>query len=268
MKVSLITVCYNAEKTIADAMESVALQQGSGIGDQGSGLEIEYIVVDGGSTDGTVEEVKRNSEKVKSKAGFTFKWVSEKDRGLYDALNKGIRMATGDVIGILNADDVLAEDDTLAQIAAAFKDPNIDGTYADIRFVRELGGKTVRYCSGRWFRPWMFRFAVLPAHPSIYLRRECFEKYGLYSLDYRICADFEMMLRLFWKHRIRTKYLPICTTVMRMGGLSTAGFRSNMEINREDLRAIRAHGYWSCMPLILCKYFFKIWGFVFRGGRA
>ena len=264
MKVSIITVCYNAERTIADAMASVASQQGSGIGDQGSGLEIEYIVVDGGSTDGTVEEVKRNSEKVKSKAGFTFKWVSEKDRGLYDALNKGIRMATGDVIGILNADDVLAEDDTLVKIAAAFEDPNIDGTYADIRFVRELGGKTVRYCSGRWFRPWIFRFAVLPAHPSIYLRRECFEKYGLYSLDYRICADFEMMLRLFWKHQIRTKYLPICTTVMRMGGLSTAGFRSNMEINREDLRALRAHGYWSCMPLILCKYFFKIWGFVFR----
>ena len=266
MKISLITVCYNAEKTIADAMASVAAQQGSGIGDQGSGVEIEYIVVDGGSTDGTVREIKNYELRIanEKRCGFTFRWLSEKDNGLYDAMNKGIRMATGDVVGILNADDVLAEDDTLAKIAAAFEDPEIDGTYADIRFVRELGGKTVRYCSGRWFQPWMFRFAVLPAHPSIYLRRSCFEKYGLYSLDYRICADFEMMLRLFWKHRIRTKYLPICTTVMRMGGLSTGGFKSNLAINREDLRAIRAHGYWSCMPLILCKYFFKIWGFVFR----
>lgn len=268
MKISLITVCYNAEKTIADAMASVASQQVEKRG--GQRIEIEQIVVDGGSTDGTVREIEDFAKKMEKRGGggqrgdYSFRWLSEKDRGLYDALNKGIRMATGDVVGILNADDVLAEDDTLAKIAAAFGDPEIDGTYADIRFVRELGGKTVRYCSGRWFRPWMFRFAVLPAHPSIYLRRSCFEKFGLYSLDYRICADFEMMLRLFWKHRIRTKYLPICTTVMRMGGLSTAGFRSNMEINREDLRAIRAHGYWSCMPLILCKYLFKIWGFVFR----
>ena len=233
-------------------------------GMKGPGVEIEHIVVDGGSTDGTVEEVKRNSEKVKSKVGFVFRWVSERDNGLYDAMNKGIRMATGDVVGILNADDVLAEDDTLAKIAVAFEDPEIDGTYADIRFVRELGGKTVRYCSGRWFRPWMFRFAVLPAHPSIYLRRSCFEKYGLYSLDYRICADFELMLRFIWKHCIRTRYLPLCTTVMRAGGLSTAGWRSNLRINREDLRALKAHGFWSCLPLVYLKYLFKVWGFVFR----
>lgn len=110
----------------------------------------------------------------------------------------------------------------------------------------------------------MFRFATMPAHPSIFVRRECFEKYGGYSLDYRICADFEMMLRLFWKHRIRTKYLPLCTTVMRMGGASTGGLRSNVEINREDLRALRANGYWSCLPLIYLKYLFKIWGYVFR----
>ena len=189
----------------------------------------------------------------------------EPDQGQADALNKGFAKAKGEWLFWLNADDVLAEDDTLAKIAAAFEDPEIDGTYADIRFVRELGGKTVRYCSGRWFRPWMFRFAVLPAHPSVFIRRECFGKYGLYSLDYRICADFEMMLRLFWKHRIRTKYLPICTTVMRMGGLSTAGWRSNLRINREDLRALRAHGCWSCLPLLYSRYLLKIWGFIFRG---
>ena len=136
MKISLITVCYNAEKTIADAMESVLTQRH---GD----TEIEYVVVDGGSTDGTVEIIKKfereglGQRSRSTMEGFSFKWVSEKDRGMYDALNKGIKMATGDVIGILNADDVLAEENTLAKIAAAFADPTIDGTYSDIRFVRD-----------------------------------------------------------------------------------------------------------------------------------
>ena len=274
MRISIITVCYNAAKTIRDTCESVLSQvEGSGIGDQRSGVEIEHIVVDGGSTDGTVEIIKQ-FHSTPTPSTYTFRWLSEKDNGLYDAMNKGIRMATGDVVGILNADDVFDGENVLARVASAFRDQGpgtgdqIDGCYADVRFVRELGGKTVRYCSGKWFRPWMFRFAVLPAHPSIYLRRSCFEKFGLYSLDYRICADFEMMLRLFWKHRIRTKYLPICTTVMRTGGLSTAGWRSNLRINREDLRALRAHGCWSCLPLVYLKYLFKIWGFVFRGGSG
>ena len=257
MKISIITVCYNAAKTIRDTCESVAAQRG---------VEIEHIVVDGGSADGTVREITNCELRIanEKRRGFTFKWLSERDEGLYDAMNKGIRMATGDVVGILNADDVLAEDDTLAKIAAAFGDPEIEGTYADIRFVRELGGKTVRYCSGRWFRPWMFRFAVMPAHPSVFIRRERFERYGFYSADYRICADFELLLRFIWKHRIRTRYLPLCTTVMRTGGLSTAGWRSNLRINCEDLRALKAHGCWSCLPLIYLKYLFKIWGFVFR----
>ena len=270
MKVSIITVCYNVEKTIADAMESVALQR-TQVKVEGEGeqrIEIEYIVVDGGSTDGTVDEVKRKSEKVKSKDGFSFKWVSEKDRGMYDALNKGMRMATGEVIGILNADDVLAEDDVLARIVRLFdcSDCSIDGCYGDIRFVRELGGKTVRYCSGKWFRPWMFRFGTQTAHPSTFFRKECFEKWGEYSLDYGMYGDFELLCRFIWKHRARMKYLPICTTVMRMGGASTNGWRTTLKINRSDLRALKANGCWSCLPLLYLKYFFKIWGFVGRKG--
>ena len=155
----------------------------------------------------------------------------------------------------------------------------IDALYADIRFVtrqdaaspsREAVGdlrnaKTVRYCSAAKWRPWMFRFAAMVPHPSFYVRRECFERLGGYSLDYRICADFELELRYLYLAKLKAVYLPECVVVMRMGGMSTAGWRSNVLINREDLRALRSHGIWSCLPLIYLKYLFKIWGFVFRG---
>ena len=122
---------------------------------------------------------------------------------------------------------------------------------------------TVRYCSAKHWRPWMFRFAAMVPHPSFYVRRECFERLGGYSLDYRICADFELELRFLGIAKLRSRYLSECVVVMRMGGASTAGWRSNVEINKEDLRALRSHGIWSCLPLIYLKYLFKIWGFVF-----
>ena len=266
MKISLITVCYNAEKTIADAMASVLTQRH---GD----TEIEYIVVDGGSTDGTVREIMNYELRIanEKRCGFTFQWVSEKDRGMYDALNKGIRMATGDVIGILNADDVIAEENTLTRIASVFREEGrgkrerIDGCYADIRFVKELGGPTVRYCSGKWFRPWMFRFGTQTAHPSTFFRKECFAKWGAYSLDYGMYGDFELLCRFIWKNKARMKYLPICTTVMRMGGASTNGWRTTLKINRSDLRALKANGCWSCLPFLYLRYLLKIWGFISRG---
>jgi glycosyltransferase involved in cell wall biosynthesis len=210
---------------------------------------------------------------------------------MYDAINKGIKIATGDVVGILNADDVLAADDTLARIAAAFdsskqatlntqllRSPTlphdsstIDCVYADIRFVKDAASlgdlrsaKTVRYCSAKRFRPWMFRFAVMVPHPSFYARRECFDRYGDYSLDYRICADFDLVLRFLGIAKLRSAYLPECVVLMRMGGASTAGWKSNIEINREDLRALKSHGIWSSLLLIYIKYIFKIWGFVFK----
>ena len=281
MKISLITACYNSAKTIKTAIDSVLSQKG---------VEIEYIVVDGGSKDGTVDLLKSYEPKFNGR----MRWISEPDKGMYDAINKGIKMATGDVIGILNADDVLATDDTLAHIAEQFShkeqerqeivenrsdlistvsnNKRIDALYADIRFVREgetvealRGARTVRYCSAAKWRPWMFRFAAMVPHPSFYVRRECFERLGGYSLDYRICADFELELRYLYFAKLRAAYFPECVVVMRMGGMSTAGWRSNVLINREDLRALRANGIWSCLPLIYLKYLFKIWGFVFRG---
>ena len=282
MKITLITACYNSAETIGTAIESVLSQKG---------VDVEYIVVDGGSKDGTVDIIKEYADKTLNSQlltpNFTFRWLSESDKGMYDAINKGIKMATGDIIGILNADDVLATDDTLARIAAAFQpskqtthhsptpslldSSTIDCVYADIRFVREgesvealRKAKSVRYCSAAKWRPWMFRFAAMVPHPSFYVRRECFERLGGYSLDYRICADFELELRYLYLAKLKAAYLPECVVVMRMGGVSTAGWRSNMEINREDLRALRSHGIWSCLPLIYLKYLFKIWGFVFK----
>ena len=280
MKVSLITACYNSAGTIRTCMESVLAQKG---------VDVEYIVVDGGSKDGTVDLVKSYEPKFNGRV----RWISEPDKGMYDAINKGVKMATGDVVGILNADDVLAGDDTLAHIAELFsrvkgqvltqrrrgtetqredEQGDVECVYADIRFVKEgetvealRGAKTVRYCSAKRWRPWMFRFAAMVPHPSFYVRRECFERLGGYSLDYRICADFELELRYLGLAKLRAAYLPECVVIMRMGGMSTSGWRSNLVINREDLRALRAHGVWSCMPLIYLKYLFKVWGFVFRG---
>ena len=283
MKVTLITVCFNSATTLSMAIDSVLSQKG---------VDIEYIIVDGGSKDGTVEIIKEYAEKTLNSQlltpNFTFRWLSEIDQGMYDAINKGIKMATGDVVGILNADDILASDDTLAHIVAHFEERQtvenrsdlistvsnnkcIDALYADIRFVKEgdsvealRTARTVRYCSAKRWRPWMFRFAAMVPHPSFYVRRECFERLGGYSLDYRICADFELELRYLYLAKLKAAYLPECVVVMRMGGMSTAGWRSNIVINREDLRALRSHGIWSCMPLIYIKYLFKIWGFVFR----
>jgi glycosyltransferase involved in cell wall biosynthesis len=277
MKISLITACYNSATTIRSCIDSVLEQQG---------IDLEYIVVDGGSKDGTVDIIKECS--TRSACSTWFKYISEPDRGMYDAINKGIKMATGDVVGILNADDILAADNTLATIAEVFSRKERKGrkeegsgesarsevecVYADIRFVKsgdsveELrNAKTVRYCSAARWRPWMFRFAAMVPHPSFYARRECFDKLGMYSLDYRICADFELVLRFLGIAKLPSVYLPKCVVVMRTGGASTAGWRSNVEINREDLRALKANGVWSCLPLIYLKYLFKIWGFVFRG---
>lgn len=248
MKITIITVCRNSIATIRDAIGSVSRQN------LPDGVELEHLIIDGGSSDGT--------ERLAT--------LSEPDRGMYDALNKGIRMSTGDVIGILNADDVLADDDTVAKIAEAFRD-QVDGCYGDVRFVAGAAGveelrnqPTVRYCSGRWFRPWMFRFGTQTAHPSTFFRRECFAEWGDYSLDYGMYGDFELLCRFIWKNRAKMKYLPVCTTVMRMGGASTDGWRTTLKINRSDLKALKANGCWSCLPLLYSRYLLKIWGFVFR----
>ena len=277
MKISIITACYNAERTIADAMASVAEQQAgllecSDCSDCSIGrrLEIEYIVVDGGSTDGTVGEIKNYELRIKNggSEGFAFKWISEKDRGMYDAINKGIRMATGDVVGILNADDVLDGENALAKVASAFRDQGsgigdqVECLYGNVRFVKELGGKTLRVCFARWWKPWMLQWGYMPPHPAIFIRRECFAKWGGYEPDrkeYRIAADYELLIRFFRVHRMKARYMPICTTVMRTGGVSTRDVEARKKLNEEIVKANRVNGYFCCFLMLLPKYAIKIW---------
>lgn len=250
MKVSLITVCFRSAGVIRSAIESVLAQKG---------VDVDYIVVDGGSNDGTVEILKE----YESKFAGRMRWISESDEGMYDALNKGIKMAEGDVVGILNADDILEDENTLAFIASSFE-LGVDCVYGDIRFVRGESKKTTRYYSSKRWLPWMHNWGFMPAHPSVYVRREVFDRVGGYKLGYDISADFEWMVRLLCKARVKARYLPRSIVTMRLGGKSTAGLKAMLKLNRENVRANRENGYFCCLPMMLPKYFFKIWGYIFR----
>ena len=256
MKVSIITVCRNSAKTLPTAIESVLGQRD---------VELEYIVVDGASTDGTTDLLKEYELKFNGR----MRWISEPDKGMYDAINKGIKMSTGDIVGILNADDVLASDETLAHIASAFEPQEVrspksevDCVYADIRFVKDDLNTTVRYYSAKHWKPWMLQWGKMPPHPSVYIRRELFEKYGLYKLGYDIAADYELLIRYLRMATLNTRYLNECLVRMRMGGKSTRGWKSFMTLNKEIVRGNRENGYFCCFPMLLPKYLFKIFEFI------
>lgn len=268
VKVSLITVCYNSAATLRTALDSVACQQ-RGAGD----LSIEYIVVDGGSSDGTVSLLRAFAAERASDGNFSFKWISEPDRGLYDAINKGLGLATGDVVGLLNADDWLEDDRVLKDVVAAF-DGGIDGLYGDVRFVAHAvsgenrsAERTIRYYSSKPWRPWMHAWGYMPAHPTVYVRRTVFETFGGYRLGYEISADFEWMVRVLCRGGIRMKYLPRCMVTMRLGGKSTAGLKAMYRLNVENVRANRENGYFCCLPMMLPKYLFKVLGYFRRNRR-
>lgn len=247
MKISIITATYNSEITIGDTIKSVLRQ---------TYKDIEYIIVDGGSTDGTISLVKSYENEFQGR----LKWISEKDRGIYDAMNKGIRLATGDVVGILNSDDFYTDVDILQTVADTFRqEDNIDAVYGDIHFVREDNlGKCVRYYSSKMFSPFWLRFGYMPAHPSFYCRREVLVKSGLYRLDYKIGADYEMMVRLFKKQKITAKYIAKDFVTMRTGGASNSNVRSRLTLIREDVKACQDNGVYTNSLLICLKYLYKI----------
>ena len=252
MKVSLITACYDSAATIKTTIESVLAQRG---------VDIEYIVVDGGSQDGTVDIIKKYSTRSTRSTRFEFRWLSERDEGMYDAINKGIKMATGDIVGILNADDMFESEDTLAHIASAFT-AEIDALYADIRFVKDDLQTTSRYYSAKHWKPWMLQWGKMPPHPSVYIRRELFDQYGLYKLGYDIAADYELLIRYLRMAKLNTRYLNECVARMRMGGKSTRGWKSFMTLNKEIVRGNLENGYFCCFPMLLPKYLFKIFEFI------
>lgn len=251
MKVSIITVAKNSERTIEDTMKSVLGQTYS---------DIEYIIVDGCSSDRTLDIVKQYEATLNGR----MKWISEQDKGIYDAMNKGISIATGDVVGILNSDDYFTSNDVIERMVAAFEDDRVDAVYGDIHFIHDgEPDKCIRYYSSKLFRRMWLRFGLMPAHPSFYCRREIFEKAGLYKTDYKISSDFEMMVRLFYIHHLRACYLPMDFVTMRTGGASTKNVRSRLQIIKEDVRGCRENGIYSNMLMTSVKYLYKIFEFRF-----
>ena len=227
MKLSLITVTYNSSKTLACTIESVLSQ---------SYPNIEYIIVDGASKDNTVSIIKEYESKFQGR----MKWISEPDKGLYDAMNKGIRMATGDVVGILNSDDLFMDNRVLEDIAKAF-DVSTDAVFGNLYFVnQEDVNQIVRVWKGSPYKS--FKSGWHPAHPTFYVRREAYEKYGVFDTSFNVSADFELMLRLIEKHGIRTKYLDRYMVRMRMGGESTGSIKNIVRGNKNIFRAFRKNG--------------------------
>lgn len=253
MKISVITATWNSGRTIGDTLRSVFNQ---------SFTNVEHIIKDGGSKDNTLEICKNFEQKYYKDEckGRTINILSDKDKGIYDAMNQGVKAATGDVIGILNSDDFYTSDDVLARVAEEFeKNPELEAVYGDIHFVKDENlKKCTRYFSSRYFRPWALRFGFMPAHPSFYVRREVYEKYGLYDLDFRTSSDFEMMVRLFVKEKIRSKYINKDFVTMRAGGESTAGLEAKRKVNRDIAGSLKKHGVYSNQLFQSLRYFWRI----------
>ncbi len=246
MNISIITATYNSSSTVRDTIESVLKQ---------SYQDYEYIIIDGASKDKTIEVVKEYEHRFNGR----LKWISEPDKGIYDAMNKGIELATGDVVGILNSDDFFTSDDVLERVANEFhSESTLDAIYGDIHFVKDEDlTKCTRYYSSSYFRPWLLRFGFMPAHPSFYVRKEVYQKYGLYDLQFRTSSDFEMMVRLFGKNKIKAKYIHKDFVTMRTGGESTAGVEAKKKVNRDIAGSLKKHGIYTCQAFQWVRYLWK-----------
>lgn len=249
--ISIITATYNSGTTVEDTLRSV-LSQSYG--------NIEHIVVDGQSTDNTLQTVRRYADLYRQR-GLQLKWISEKDHGIYDAMNKGIALAQGDIVGLLNSDDFYTSPTVLTAVAQAFDEAGhtLDAVYGDIHYVRAYDlRKCVRYYSSKAFRRWKMRMGFMPAHPSFYCRREVYRQHGLFDTSFTIAADFEQLLRLIYINNITTQYLPLDFVTMRTGGASSSGFPSHRRIYSEHRRAYRKNGVYSNFILEGCRYISKV----------
>ena len=247
LKISIITATYNSGKTVGDTLKSVLAQ---------TYHDYELLVVDGASKDNTLEVVKKMEPLFEGR----MRYISEPDKGIYDAMNKGIRMATGDVIGILNSDDFYTSDDALACIAWTLEKEKVDAVYGDIHYVDDDDlTKCVRYYSSKPFRRWMMRLGFMPAHPSFYCRKEVYEKFGAFDAEnYRVAADFENLLRLIFVNKIKTHYINKDFVTMRTGGASSSGLESHKRIMRDHLKTLKKNGVYSNIFLLGLRYLYKI----------
>lgn len=243
MKITIITPTYNSANTIIHCVSSV---------DNQTYPDIEHIIIDGGSKDNTLELIDSQQNRVK-------KMISEPDNGIYDAMNKGIKIATGDIIGILNSDDFFCDNFVIEKIVAAFREKNIDALYGDVKFVNpSITAKIVRYYSSKTFIPKKFKYGFMPAHPSFYVKKEFFEKLGYYKDDYEIAADFELLIRFLFVNKLRSGYLEMPFVSMRPGGVSNKSLNSTFILNKEIIRACRENGIKTNLFFVYSKYFIKV----------
>ncbi len=250
-KVSIITVAYNCERTIEDSILSVASQ---------AYPHKEHIVIDGASTDNTMAIIERHKDKIQHV-------VSEPDKGMYDAMNKGIRLASGDIIGILNADDVYDNILCISSVVEEFEKNNTQAVCGNLVYVSpENLDKILRYYNSETFKPYMFAYGIMPAHPAFFVKKSCYEKYGSYKTDYAISADFELVARFLYTHGVVYRCLPKVLVRMRTGGISTRGIKSNWVINKEIIRACEENKIQTNMAKVLSKYFFKLFQLIHRPG--
>jgi glycosyltransferase involved in cell wall biosynthesis len=235
MKISVITATYNSASTLRDTLDCIARQ---------THPDIEHIIVDALSKDATLEIVKQFPHVAKT--------VSEKDRGLYDAMNKGVRLATGEVIGILNSDDFYTSEKVLEKVAEAFADPKVEAVYGDLQYVRQDDvTKVKRTWKAGQYKKKHFHYGWMPPHPTFFVRRDLYSKAGLFNITLRTSADYELMLRMMVKHNANVRYIPEVLVKMRDGGQSNASLGNRLRANREDYEAWKLND--------LKPYFFTRW---------
>lgn len=226
MKVSIITVTHNSAKYLQECIDSVVNQ---------TYTNIEHIVIDGGSTDGTIDIIKLYNNHIAQ-------WISEPDKGMYDAINKGMNLATGDLIGILNSDDVLASREVVNRIVKCFLDNKVDSLYGDLVYVDQKNTKKIiRYWKGLSYNRFRFNYGWMPAHPTFYFRRDLLDDLGGYESHYFTAADYEFMARYLYRYRISAIYLPLLIVKMRVGGQSNKNIVSRLRANRRDYLAMKAN---------------------------
>lgn len=227
MKISIITVVRNSKDTIEETIKSVLSQ---------TYPNIEYIVIDGASTDGTLAIIRRYEDKIS-------KIISEEDKGVYDAMNKGLRIASGDVIGFLNSDDLYFDNKIIEKVASIFKKYSVDSLYGDLIYVdRNSPDKIVRYWKSSNFAPGSFLKGWHPPHPTFFVRKKIYERYGCFNLDLRVSSDFELMLRFLERYKISTYYLPEILVKMRIGGQSNNSIKNIIQGNVNIIKAFEING--------------------------
>ena len=249
VKVSIITVVFNGAKYIRSAIQSILSQDYD---------NIEYIVIDGSSTDGTVDIVKEYQDKISV-------FISEPDEGIYDAMNKGIALATGNVIGILNSDDFYIDEFVIEKVVKEFDEKGVDSVYADLVFVNPNNlEKTIRYYDSSHFNPSRFAYGWTPAHPTFFVKKEIYDKYGVFRTDFKIAADFDILARFLYTQKISYSYMQEVLVKMRVGGVSTS-FSSIWINSIEALKACKNNGIKTNIFKILFKYYHKVLGLFRRG---